>query len=86
MNKKQHPLVGRWYSPEWSSVELVIKELKTTLQIKATDLDDAEQLQVKNKKWDDKTISFDLFTPSTGHTCHHMLTYKGRGRADIQMT
>ena len=83
---QEHPLIGRWHSPEWSSVEITIKPLKTTFQIKAVDLDDGERFQIKNKNWDEKIISFDLFTPSTGHTCRHVLTYKGRGKAYFQIT
>ena len=83
---KEHPLVGRWHSPEWSSIEIVIKQLKTTLQIKAVDLEDGEKLQIKNKSWDDKSISFDLYTPSEDHTCHHVLTSKGKGTANFEIT
>ena len=82
----QHPLIGRWYSPEWSSVEITIKPLKTTFQIKAVDKEDGERLQIKNKSWDNDTISFDLFTPSSGHTCKHVIKYKGNDTADFQLT
>ena len=82
----QHPLEGTWYSPEWSSVEIKIKKLKTTVQIKAVDKEDQEKLLVKNIKWDDKSISFDLYTPSTDHTCKHVLTYQGDGNATCQIT
>ncbi len=84
--KRQHPLVGRWHSPEWSSIEITIRQLKTTLQIRAVDLEDGEKLQIKNKSLDDKTVSFDLYTPSTGHTCHHLLSDKGGGTAHFEIT
>jgi hypothetical protein len=84
--KKKHILEGLWHSPEWSSVELRIKRFKTTLQIKAVDALDGERLQVKNIDWDETMISFDLFTPSTGHVCHHVVTYTGKNRAVFQIT
>ena len=83
---KQHPLEGKWFSPEWSSVEITIKALKTTIQIKAIDTYDKEKLIVLNKRWDDDSITFDLVTPSENHTCHHVLKYKGNGEASCQLT
>ena len=85
-NQIKHPLEGTWFSPEWSSVEIKVKKLKTTMQIKAIDTEDQEKLLIRNKQWDENSISFDLFTPSTDHTCHHMLKDKGNGEAFCQIT
>ena len=82
----EHPLVGTWHSPEWSDVEVTIKQLETTLQVEAVDLEDEETLQIRNTSWDENSISFDLYTPSTDHACRHVITNKGKGKATFEIT
>ena len=84
--KNQHPLIGRWSSDEWSSVEINIQDIQGKIHVEAVDKSDGEKLDVKNLKYDTNLISFDLYTPSTEHICHHEFKYKGSGKAICKLS
>lgn len=86
-----HPIQGSWVSvdPQNSDdylTEYIIESDNKSFKVKAVDLRDDEEMEISNINWQDKTLTFTSFTPSTDRIAINRFRVKENGNIESKFT
>ena len=91
MKNKEHSLEGKWVStmPHDTDdylVEYIITSNENGFDVSARDLQDDEQMEITNIKWDGDTLSFKSYMPSTERSGFAQFRLKSDGNIESKFT